>query len=222
MNDSDDNPLASWFPKEEVDYAYWLSNDLLSIIEMSCIAAGQNPTSPKEFFEPKNSYYQANRIYQLLHRAVEVQKIQHIQGEYIKSCMAPPAEWLKCLVEKDIELPQELLSIAESLNSTHTSPIKPTREKSSYISPELREDNQTLIAVLKTLLDFLPSYPKSELIQLKPVRVYANGNQYTEEKLLKMISEIEGKKREGGRPNSKQIEEMEKKIPSIWLKISEK
>lgn len=220
MNDSNDDLLTSWFTKEEVDYPYWLSNDLLSIVEMSFIAAGRNPVNPTEFFESIGSYYQPNRIYQLLHRAVEAQKIQHIQGEYIKSCMAPPAEWLKCLVEKEIELPQEVLSIAEDLISTHLSQLKPKREKSSYVTAELREDNQTLVAVLKTLLDLLPSYPKSELIQLKPVRVYANGTLYTEEKLLKMISEIEGKKREGGRPNTKEVEEMKKKIPQIWLGIT--
>lgn len=222
MNDSNDDLLTSWFPKEEVDYAYWLSNDLLSIVEMSFIAAGYNPINPKKFFESRHFYYHPNRVYQLLYRAVEVKKIQYTQGDYIKSCMAPPAEWLKCLVEKEIELPQEVLSIAEDLIAAHLSQLKPKREKSSYIPKELREDNPTLTAVLKTLLDLLPEYPKSELIQLRPVKMYANGSLYTEEKLFKMISEIEGKKREGGRPNNKDVEEMKKKIPAIWFKTTEK
>lgn len=220
MSDYDGDSLTSWFPKEEIDYDFWLSHDLLSIVEMSFIAACRNPINPRQFFKSESSYYQPNRIYQLLYRAVESQKIQNIQGEYIKSCVAPPAEWLKCLMEKEIELPQELLSIAKRFNSTFQ--LKPKREKNTRIPQELREDNQTLEAVFKIMLDLYPNYPKSELIMLKPVQIYANGKLYTKDKLLNMVSEIEGKKREGGRPNNKEVEEMKKKIPSIWLEKTEK
>lgn len=72
--------------------------------------------------------------------------------------------------------------------------------------------------MLKTLLDLFPGTPKRDLIQWMPVRIYANGGAHSEEKLLAIITEIEGGKRAAGRPSNKKVEELANVIPQIWLK----
>jgi hypothetical protein len=91
------------------------------------------------------------------------------------------------------------------------------RSKESYQIKEVRGDESVLKAVMRTLLDLFPKYPKDRLIELAPIRIYANGDAHSPESLKKMIAEIEGGKRSSGRPSINEIEEIKRDIPRQWL-----
>lgn len=147
--------------------------------------------------------------------AVEAGKISGLVegGDTYK---APTVEWLRYLIQKKINLPKDLLSCAEGLIAEYQLQAKERRDKKSYLPTDTRDDDLALEAVLRTLLDLAPDMPKRDLINLKPIREYANGAQHSEDKLLKMITKIEGGKREGGRPSNNKIEKFKHHIPQFW------
>jgi hypothetical protein len=202
---------AWWQP----DYKYWLDHELLTLIEISFIAAGQEPVSSRKFFDKPQSFKNPHEIYHLLLSAIEAGKISGLV-EAGNTYKAPTVEWLRYLIQKKILLPKDLLSCAEGLIAEHRLQAKEKREKKSYLSTETRDDDLALEAVLRTLLDLAPDMPKRDLIHLKPIKEYANGAQHSEDKLLKIITKIEGGKRAGGRPSNNKIEKTTYAIPQFW------
>lgn len=41
---------------DECNYDYWLKHDLVTIVQVSCIATGYEPIDPREFFNCKSGY----------------------------------------------------------------------------------------------------------------------------------------------------------------------
>ena len=94
-------------------------------------------------------------------------------------------------------------------------PVK--RPKESYQNKEIRGDEPVLKAVIRTLLDLYPELPKTELIQLRPIKQYANGDAHADESLMEIITQLEGGKRKPGRPANQKLEEIKRDIPTQWL-----
>jgi hypothetical protein len=205
------------------NYGYWLKHDLVTIVQISCIATGHEPIEPRNFFNHKSDYKKQHEIFELLLNALEANKIKaNSQDCWAK---AHPLDWLGYLKNKNYPLPIPLddILIDELLeNAPHNQNGSLKRSKESYQNKEGRDDLKALQAILRTLLDLYPILPKSELITLRPVTHYANGAAHSEASLLKMISEIEGKNRGPGRIPTEQVEKIKRDIPKNWLPSSKK
>lgn len=204
---------------DECNYDYWMKHDLLTIVQISFIASGSEPVHFSLFFACQNLYSKQNEIFELLLNAIEANKIKATSLDNFAK--APPLDWLRYLKKKNYSLPipldnmlmDELLTEATVGNQETAK-----RSKDSYQSREIRADAPVLKAVMRTLLDLFPEYPKERLIELAPIRLYANGGFHSPETLKKMIREIEGERRVSGRPSSNKIEKINKEIPEQWLK----
>jgi hypothetical protein len=175
----------------------------------------------REIFRHPAYYRNQYKVYNLLLNGMQANKIK-TNGQDEISAKAPPLEWLTHLVRKCYRLPDYLGNFVyhnlpcgipmeeEDVQSSQ-------RSKESYQNKEVRGDDKVLKAVIQTLLDLYPDLPKAELIKLRPISHYANGAAHPEESLMKMISEIEGKNRGGGRISSEKLEKIKKDIPRHWL-----
>jgi hypothetical protein len=206
----------------ECDYEYWLKLDLVTIMQISFIACGNEPQYDNEKFFRHPAYYQdQHKVYHLLVNAMEANKIKTTSKD-VMSAKASPFEWLTYLTRKSYYLPQHLCSFLIT-NLPCGIPMEeedmqpPQRSKESYLTKETRGDEKALNAVIRTLLDLYSDLPKAELIKLRPITHYANGAAHSEESLMKMISDIEGKNRSGGRISSEKLEKIKKDIPKHWL-----
>jgi hypothetical protein len=211
----------------ECDYEYWLKLDLVTIIQISFIASGNEPPRDNgDFFRHPTDYHDQHKVYNLLLNAMEANKIKTTSKDEI-SAKASPLEWLTYLTRKCYSLPQCLgsflfanLPCGIPMEDEDMQPLQ--RSKDSYQNKEVRGDDKVLRAVIQTLLDLYPDLPKAELVKLRPISHYANGASHHEESLMKMISEIEGKNRGGGRMSSEKLEKIKKDIPKHWLPIPKK
>lgn len=210
--DEIDWDCAWWQP----DYKYWLDHELLTLIDISFIAAGEEPVSTREFFDKPKSFQRPYEIYHLLRSAIDASKIKGIV-EDDSSYKAPTAEWLRYLIQKKIALPRDLMSNAKELIAQYNLEAKQKREKKSFLPKDTRDEDLALEAVLRTLLDLFPDVSKRDLIKLKPVRQYASGVHHPEDKLLRLITKIEGGTRKGGRPRHDKASETKYQIPEFWL-----
>lgn len=208
---------------QECNYDYWLMHDLVTIVQISCIATGHEPIESRNFFNHKRDYKKQHEIFELLLNALEANKIKaNSQDCWAK---ASPLEWLKYLKSKNYTLPTRLHDFlfdhpACMTTDAQNEPSK--RPKESYQNKEVRGDERVLEAMIRTLLDLYPDLPKAELIKLKPISHYANGGAHPESFLMKMISEIEGKNRGPGRIPTEQVEKIKRDIPKNWLISSKK
>jgi hypothetical protein len=200
---------------KECDYQYWMKYDLLSIIQISFIACGNEPLHSHEpFFQFQVYYGRQHKVYKLLLSALEANKIKATSQDNLLA-KASPVEWLAYLKGKDYSLPRYLEDIVFD-------ELPEKRSQESYQIKEIRGNKKAVEAVIRTLLDIYPDLPKAELIKLRPISHYANGAAHSDESLMKMISEIEGKNRDGGRISSEKLEKIKKDIPKHWLPIPKK
>jgi hypothetical protein len=204
----------------ECDYEYWMKHDLLTIVQISFIACGNKPLSDyRIFFQHQDYYPKQNKIYNLLVSGLEANKIKTNNQDDV-SAKAPPLEWLTYLKNKDCSLPFYLNDVLfdvflSSMPENQDVPAK--RSKDSYQNKEIRGDEPVLKAVIRTLLDLYPELPKIELIQLRPIKQYANGDAHADESLMEIITQLEGGKRKPGRPLNQKLEEIKRDIPRQWL-----
>lgn len=211
----------------ECDYEYWLKLDLVTIVQISFIACGNEPPhEDRGFFRRPADYQDQHKVYNLLKNAIQANKIKPI-SKYDVLAKAPPLEWLTYLTRKCYSLPQYLhnflfANLPCGIPMEEEDMQSSQRSKESYQNKEVRGDDKVLKAVIQTLLDLYPDLPKAELIKLRPISHYANGAAHPEESLMKMISEIEGKNRGGGRISSEKLEKIKKDIPKHWLSIPNK
>jgi hypothetical protein len=202
---------------DECNYDYWMKHDLLTIVQISFIASGYEPVHFSLFFACQDLYKKQSEIFELLLNAIEANKIKATSLDNFAK--APPFDWLRYLKSKNYSLPIVLddMLMDEVIHATgNQEAVK--RSKDSYQSRETRGDEPVLKAVMRTLLDLFPEYPKDRLIELAPIRLYANGSFHSSETLKQMITEIEGGKRLSGRPSSNKIEKINREIPEQWLK----
>jgi len=211
----------------ECDYEYWLKLDLVTIVQISFIACGNEPPrDSRNFFRHPADYQDQHKVYNLLVNAMEANKIKTTSKNELLA-KASPLEWLTYLTCKYYSLPQHLGSfLFENLPCgipmEEEDAQSSQRSKESYQNKEVRGDDKVLKAVIQTLLDLYPDLPKAELIKLRPISHYANGAAHPEESLMKMISEIEGKNRSGGRISGEKLEKIKKDVPKHWLPILKK
>jgi hypothetical protein len=208
---------------QECNYDYWLMHDLMTIVQISCVATGHEPIEPRNFFNHKCDYRKQHEIFELLLNALEANKIKaNSQDCWAK---ASPLEWLTYLKSKHYALPNRLddfLFDHTSCTALDAQNESSNRSKESYQNKEVRGDERVLEAIIRTLLGLYPDLPKAELIKLKPISHYANGAAHPENFLMKMISEVEGKNRSPGRIPTEQIEKIKRDIPKNWLTFSKK
>jgi hypothetical protein len=57
---------------DECNYDYWLKHDLVTIVQISCIATGYEPIDPKNFFNCKSDYRKQHEIFELLLNGLEL------------------------------------------------------------------------------------------------------------------------------------------------------
>ena len=192
----------------EINFSYWLKFDALKILDVSLLAINIEPNSLEAL---KFKFLPFIGLKDLIISRVKCGEIKSFSDGYVS-----PVDSFLYLKKKGIQLPQKLNLILESELYAQPPSKKGGRSKASYQTMDIREHEPSQIAVLKTLLDLLPGYPKELLIHLKPVQVYAKGSIRSEDCLKKMISEIEGKKRKSGNVNKEKIKEIEKIIPEHW------
>ena len=211
----------------ECSYEYWLKLDLVTIMQISFIACGNEPLrNEREIFRHPDYYHNQHKVHNLLLNAMEANKIKTTSQDEV-SAKASPLEWLTYLLRKHYPLPEYVKSFLFTnlpcgIPMDEEDVQSPQRSKESYQNKEVRGDDKILNAVIHTLLDLYPDLPKKELIQLRPISHYANGAAHSEESLMKMISEIEGKNRGGGRMSADQLEKIKEGIPKHWLPIPKK
>jgi hypothetical protein len=174
--------------KFEINFSYWLKHDALRIFEVNLLAHNIDPDSLEAW---KFKFLPFGGLKELIIRGV------------------------KC-GEKGIQLPEKLTFVLENEFDSSFLNKKIGRNKASYQAKDIRENESSLIAVLKTLLDLFSEYPKEKLIYLKPIQKYAKGHLRSDICLKKIISNIEGKKRPSGNINKEKIKDIEKIIPDHW------
>ncbi len=93
---------------DECDYEYWLKLDLVTIVQISFIACGNEPPrDSRNFFRRPADYQDQHKVYNLLKNAIQANKIKPI-SKYDVLAKAPPLEWLTHLVRKCYRLPDYL------------------------------------------------------------------------------------------------------------------
>lgn len=205
-------------PTTQVDYLSWLKHELLTLAEISLLARGAEPTPINQSTYNVTCIFRTCKISSTLSSACKAGQIKTYANNN-----ASPIECFLYLRHMDIPLPTELLYVLENnleeIQKYLKTKIKRKRTTESYQRTDVRGDDTALRAVLKTLLDLYPGLPKDDLIDLKPVQVYANGHKHHPKKLKKMISEIEGQNRAAGNRNREQTESIKRSIPQSWIKF---
>ncbi len=199
----------------EIDYYFWLVHEVLSINKICLLSKGNSP-------DPSNIVkYELTHLFRVCPRRSMI--LAGIKGGEIKvfsDSNASPLECLLYLKRKGFDFPDKLNSLMdneiESIQKYLNKKI--VRNKDSYLRKDTRGDVRVLEAVLRTLLDVYPGYPKDRIIKLLPVQEYANGHQHSEQSLKEIITKIEKGKRSSG--NVSNVKELEQKIPKKWLPTS--
>jgi len=197
--------------KDKNDYLFILNHDILPVIDI-CLVARNICLS--DFLEKmKYKFPIFCEIKSLIVSGIRCGKIKHA-SEF----SASPLDSFMYLKEKGIMLPQNLTRMVDSFleSMQNNLEIKKSRSRDSYLDLEIRKFEPVLIAVLKTLLDLYPGYPKDKLMHLKPIQEYAKGNLRSPTAISDLITEIEGKNRAGGNKNKKKIQQIEEGILEQW------
>jgi hypothetical protein len=194
--------------KLEINFSHWLKHDALRIFEVNLLAQNIDPISLEAL---KFKFLPFGGFKELIISGVKCGEITSFPDDYVA-----PIESFLYLKKKGIQLPEKLDLILENEIDSVSLSKKIGRNKASYQAKDIRENELGLIAVLRTLLDLYPEYPKEKLIQLKPVQEYAKGDLRSEQLLKKMIVTIEGQKRAKGNVNKEKVKTIEKNIPEHW------
>lgn len=194
--------------KFEINFSYWLKHDALRIFEVNLLAHNIDPDSLEAW---KFKFLPFGGLKELIISGVKCGEITSFPDNYVS-----PIESFLYLKKKGIQLPEKLTFVLENEFDSSFLNKKIGRNKASYQAKDIRENESSLIAVLKTLLDLFSEYPKEKLIYLKPIQKYAKGHLRSDICLKKIISNIEGKKRPSGNINKEKIKDIEKIIPDHW------
>src|ERR1700733_5275550 len=93
---------------DECDYEYWMKLDLVTIMQISFIASGNEPLhDDREIFRHPAYYRNQYKVYNLLLNGMQANKIK-TNGQDEISAKASPLEWLTHLVRKCYRLPDYL------------------------------------------------------------------------------------------------------------------
>ncbi|MBS0637344.1 MAG: hypothetical protein JSS12_07520 [Verrucomicrobia bacterium] len=198
-----------------IDYVSWLKHELLTLSEISLLAKGVEPTPINLGIYNASCVFRTCQISSILLSSCKAGQIKTYSNGN-----ASPIECLLYLKHMDIPLPADLLYVLENnieeIQKYLSTKIKGKRTKESYQKKEVRGDEQVLEAVLRTLIDLFPELTKDALIDLKPVQEYANGKKHSREKLMKMITDIEGGNRKSGNVHKSKKDEAMRTLPQSW------
>lgn len=197
-------------------FRFWLTHERLPLDQICLLAKDIEPVQIRRSLNALAQIWCNCPYHSMLMSGISSKEIKSVNGKE-----ASPLESFLYFQSRDLDLPQNLSYLLENeldeIQEKLKKKIKRSRE--SYLRKNIRGDAEMLTAVLKTLLDLYPDYPKEELIFLKPVQIYANGSNHSDANLKNMITEIEKsaqKSRKQGNKTNKMKDSIKREIPDIW------